>query len=53
MTYYVRSVDGSDYKVGVWNGGEWRDGDKWMALQELHALKEDGAYVWGREQRQR
>jgi len=48
MTYYVRTADGHDYRVGVWNGGEWRPGDRWMALLECRSLKEPGAYVWGK-----
>lgn len=48
MTYYVRSTDGSDYRVGVWNGGEFQPGDRHMAIMECHLLKEPGAYVWGR-----
>lgn len=53
MHYFVRSTDGADYSVGLWNDGEWRPLCKADALRECALLDEPGAYVWGKSRRAR
>lgn len=48
MTYFVRSADGADYRVGTWRDGEWFPGSLDDAIRERNMLAEPGAYVWGR-----
>lgn len=48
MNYYVRSSDGTDYRVGLWREGRYYPGTRSDALDELHLLNEPGAYVWGK-----
>lgn len=45
--YFVRSSDGTDYKVGRWLHGVWVPGTVTDAYRELALLNEPGAYVWG------
>lgn len=48
VSYFVRSTDGTDYRVGYWLNGVYFPGARADAIRELQLLDEPGSYVWGR-----
>lgn len=55
MQFYVRSIDGVDYRIGRWVDGRWIPGTREDAIRELRLLDEPWAqrplrapYVWGK-----
>ena len=46
MQWFVRSTDGTNYRVGQWFDGQWFPGDRARAEREHALLGEPGSWIW-------